>query len=351
MQFLKCIVHVAIKRLFFFSILTLNFYNTSVFSATTTLLPPADTTVGAATAITPAPTAATAAQGTTVKTGNNQETLQQIEMQVDQILSRLTPQQQTVLEKRLEQQQQTQKNPFLVTLFRPNYILPFYYTGSPYEAVYQGNTPDNQRVKQDELKAQLSFEIPVISSLFHQPGLSLDTAYTQVMYWQVYVKSQYFRETNYEPEVFVESLVHHNWLFRVGADHQSNGRGGDLERSWNRAFGETQIGGDNWLIGLKVWDLIFPKESSDIHNPDIAHFLGYENVLLAYDFYHFVFSLQVQNLESGLQRGNMLFTISYPTIKHISIYAQYFNGFGQSLIEYNHRTQSVGIGIAFNDWI
>jgi phospholipase A1 len=62
-------------------------------------------------------------------------------------------------------------------------------------------------------------------------------------------------------------------------------------------------------------------------------------------------SIQLQNLESGLHRGSITGTLSYPLTKHFSIYAQYFNGYGQSLIEYNHATQGIGIGIAFNDWI
>ncbi len=112
-----------------------------------------------------------------------------------------------------------------------------------------------------------------------------------------------------------------------------------------------QLSGDNWLIGLNVWQLIFQADSSDLHNPDIAHYLGYENVLFTYKWHDVRASLQLQNLESALKRGSITFTLSYPVTKHLSLYGQLFSGYGQSLIEYNHHTKAGGVGIAFNDWI
>jgi phospholipase A1 len=200
------------------------------------------------------------------------------------------------------------------------------------------------------LKAQLSLIVPVVAHLFNDKT-SLDVAYTQLNYWQVYASSQYFRETNYEPEIFVSSHFHRNWLLTAGLDHQSNGRGGDLERSWNRVVVSTAVSGENWVLGAKIWDLIFKNESSNLHNPDIAHYLGYDALLFSYKFHNVVTSVQVQNLESGFARGSTSITFSYPISKHFLMYTQYFTGYGQSLIEYNHRTQSAGIGIALNDWI
>ena len=70
--------------------------------------------------------------------------------------------------------------------------------------------------------------------MFHSP-VSLNVAYTQLSYWQVYAKSQFFRETNYEPAIFLsDNFSKIGWVMSVL--HQSNGRGGKLERSWNRYF-------------------------------------------------------------------------------------------------------------------
>ncbi len=265
-------------------------------------------------------------------------------------IEKVTPPGKSVLEKKLTIEKEVDNNPLFVILYKPTYILPYYYTHSPYYAVYQtpqGQPPNNQKIMHNEFKAQLSFLVPVIPRMFHDPDLSLNLAYSQLNYWQVYASSQYFRETNYEPEIFIENHFHRNWLFRGGLNHQSNGRGGQLERSWNRAIGSIQVSGDNWLIGLRAWAVLSQGEDTN----GIARYLGYEHLLFSYKIKKAVASIQLQNLESGMRRGSVEITLSYPVLKHIALYAQFFSGYGQSLIEYNHRTNSAGIGIGFNDWI
>jgi phospholipase A1 len=273
-----------------------------------------------------------------------------LQSQVKGALDTITPAQNSALNSRWEQARAA-NNTLSITLYRPTYVLPFYNTSSPYYGVYNNSTPDHQKVMHNEFKSQLSFYVPVVSNLFYDPRKSLNIAYTQLNFWQVYASSQYFRETNYEPEVFVEDHFHPNWLIRAGVNHQSNGRGGDLERSWNRVIETLQFSGENWLMSVSVWQMIFKGQSSDLHNADIAYYLGHESILFSYKIKEVRASIQVQNLESGLKRGSVTTTLSYPVSKHISLYGEYFKGYGQSLIEYNHSTQGVGIGIAFNDWI
>lgn len=257
----------------------------------------------------------------------------------------------TMLEQKTHEQNQTAKYPGIVNLYRPNYVLPYYYTGRPYYAIYNNETPNNQSVMKEELKAQISLLVPIARHLINNKPLSLNFAYTQLMYWQVYAKSQYFRETNYEPELFIENFFNPYFGGQIGVDHQSNGRGGVLERSWNRGFLQLQFSGAHWLAHIKGWGLIDETDSSDLHNPDIAHFLGYDNVLFSYEYADLQASVEVQNIESGFKRGFVQFTLSYPLFKSLSVYGQFFNGYGQSLIEYNHKTTSAGIGIALNDWM
>lgn len=257
----------------------------------------------------------------------------------------------TVLEQKAIEQQAVEKYPNAINLYRPNYILPFYDTGTPYQAIYINATPNNQAIMNDELKAQLSLLVPIIHHVIKEKPLSLNVAYTQLMYWQVYAKSQYFRETNYEPELFLENYINPFAASQLGLNHQSNGRGGSLERSWNRAYFQLQFSGRRWLAHVRGWTLIGQADSSNLHNPDIAYYLGYENLLFSYRLAKFEASIEAQNIESGFKRGFVQVSLSYPIVKSLAVYGQFFQGYGQSLIEYNHKTTSAGIGIALNDWM
>lgn len=257
----------------------------------------------------------------------------------------------SVIEEQEKEQRHAMKSASLINLYRPNYILPFYYTGTPYQDIYFGQTPNNQKIRREEFKAQLSFIIPLYRTHLFSKPLSLSTAYTQLMYWQFYSDSEYFRETNYEPEVFIQGQINDSTAWQIGLNHESNGRGGALERSWNRLYGEYALSGDNWLVKMRAWVLIAQANSSDINNPDIATFLGYDNLVLSYNWNSLTASLKIQNLERITNKGFLEASLSYPMLHKISIYGQFFHGYGQSLIEYNHKTTSFGVGIVLNDWV
>jgi len=261
--------------------------------------------------------------------------------------------QNSVLEKQRRQQAAIINNPLGIAFDGPSYILPFYYTSKPYQEIYAGQTPDNQSLKKAEFKAQLSLLLPIFYRMFHK-NLGLDFSYTQLAYWQFYAKSQYFRETDYEPAIFLTGHALKNAEWRFGIVHQSNGKGGTDERSWNRLYVDWRISGTNWLISIKPWLLVFKSESSSLHNSDIPDYLGHGRVVLAYHAYSQTFSIMFRNaLESGFRRGAIEVDWNFPLpfTKKLRGYVQGFSGYGQSLIEYNHYTNAVGIGIALSDWI
>ena len=242
-------------------------------------------------------------------------------------------------------------NPFAIAFYKPTYVLPFYFTNSPYQQVYLGNTPNNQKIQSPELKAQLSFEIPLLQNIIGADS-KLSAAYTQKMFWQVYANSKYFRETNYQPEVFIaKRITHHLWL-NFGAEHESNGRGGSMERSWNRAYINAIFSHANFAVRLRPWILIFKGSSSGLYNPDITDYMGYGEIILSYKLHKLDLNLTMRNnFESGFKRGANEITLSFPITTKVKLYAQFFSGYGQSLIEYNHFTNAFGVGIALSDWI
>lgn len=258
----------------------------------------------------------------------------------------------TAYGERMYDQSLVADNMYAIALYQPNFLLPFYYTETPDQQVYLGNTPNNQPIMRQELQGQISFEVPVVRNLWDNSS-ELDAAYTQLMMWQVYASSQYFRETDYAPEMFVTYHYDRNWTGRYSIIHQSNGRGGDMERSWNRVYADTTYSGNNWMVSVEPWTGVFESESTTLHNPDIFHYMGHGQVVAAYKTQNdLVFSAMSRNdLESRFQRGAEEVNMSFPINGHFRGYVKFFSGYGQTLIEYNHYTNAVGIGIVLNDLI
>lgn len=265
--------------------------------------------------------------------------------------------QHSAIDKKMVEQEKNIANPFGLTAYNPNYVMPFYYSINPYYRLYKNNLPSHQNLMKGEVKFQVSFRAPV---WYHILGYSwsLYGAYTQLSYWQAYENSAFFRETNYEPEVFFERVVHeisyqgwHVKLVRAGAVHQSNGRGGNMERSWNRLYADFILANGNFVVDWKPWYVLHDRQVKK-YNRDITDYLGHGRFIFAYKYGKNTFTLMMRNdLESAFRRGAQQVTYSYPLTTHFRLYIQGFHGYGQSLAEYNHKTWAAGIGFALSDYM
>lgn len=259
-----------------------------------------------------------------------------------------------VAQKKEVMQTQQDLNPYTISLYEPTYIMPFAYTSS-FNSAAEAAAPDNASLNNIETKFQFSIKATVWRNFFGYKN-SLNLAYTQLSFWQVYNKdTQFFRESNYQPEIFFANNIKQNifggWnlsFINVGAMHQSNGRGGAYERSWNRVYIETIFSNNNWLISLRPWYVL--NGASLDNNPDIAKYLGHERLLISYKFHKQTISLLSYNLEN-ISRASTKLTWSFPLVRQFRGYIQAFSGYGQSLIEYNHHENTISVGIALNDWL
>ncbi len=260
---------------------------------------------------------------------------------------------QSAYDTRSQFQQQTDQNLFGVALYYPNYLMPFHYTFKPYSDYYSQNKliPENSKrpLNSSEVKFQISFSIPVFMDIFDSET-NLKIAYTQLSFWQYYTNDPYFRETNYQPEIFLERKFSSNFYSSLGAVHQSNGRGGQTERSWNRVYTRFIFSGSSWMTTLNFWYQLNAKKERT--NPDIAEYLGYGNIIIAYKIKENVFSLESYNfIESYFKRPSVRLGWSYPVIDRLRLYFTYFHGYGQSMLEYTYLENSIGLGLSINDWI
>ncbi len=256
---------------------------------------------------------------------------------------------------RNNQEKKQINNPFAITFYEPTYILPFYYSSS-HSAIYKNNTPNQQTLQRAEVNFQFSLKAPVWKNILRQKNI-LYVAYTQLSFWQAYNKSAFFRDTDYQPEIFLanelDKPLSKNWdlqFINVGVVHQSNGRGDSLERSWNRLYVEGIFSRDNLVFNIRPW-YIFPDGSLHADNPNISDYLGHGRLLIAYKFRTQTLSFMTYNIENGFKRTAVKLAWSLPLTAKLRGYVQWFSGYGESLLEYNHHSNSIGLGIALSDWI
>ena len=137
--------------------------------------------------------------------------------------------------------------------------------------------------------------------------------------------------------------------------HQSNGRGGTLSRSWNRLYADFEFEKDNLVVGLKPWwripedDKDDPLDASGDDNPDIDDYLGYFEFTTVYRYQDHEFGLLLRNNLRDDNRGAVQLDWTFPLWRGIRGYAQYFNGYGETLIDYDARIERFGIGILLTD--
>ena len=59
------------------------------------------------------------------------------------------------------------------------------------------------------------------------------------------------------------------------------------------------------------------------------------------------------NIESGFSKGAIELGASchLGVTENLKLYIQYFSGYGESLIDYNHYVSRLGVGIMLSDWL
>ena len=232
---------------------------------------------------------------------------------------------------------------FALYPYKKNYLLP---------ATYDFNKSEDRN--ELETAFQLSVEKPLSYNFFGFNEI-ISATYTQKSFWQTAESSFPFRETNYEPELFIQVPNEYNNLlksYKFGFIHSSNGKADELSRSWNRFYLEANFQLSNLFIVPKIWYKI-PERNSD--NSDIEDYYGYGDLTFIYAYKRHLFELTLRdNLEFNDQnKGSAEFnwTFLLPKLFYsTNTYGlfQIFSGYGNSLIDYDREVNKIGLGIALS---
>ncbi|NCC24137.1 MAG: phospholipase [Deltaproteobacteria bacterium] len=248
-----------------------------------------------------------------------------------------------------------------LTPHRANYILPFAYNSSPNYRPYGVESEDFDKT---EVKFQISLKYRLVRDVFGDNG-DIYLAYTNESWWQAYNKdaSSPFRETNHEPEAWLSFDTDRRVAgFRLstvsfGINHESNGRAQDLSRSWNRIFAELVFEREDFWISLRPWYRIPEREKSSPDdprgddNPNMEKYFGYGELKAHYGWRGHGLSLMLRNnLRVDGNKGGVELGWIFPIYEEFKGYVQYFNGYGESLIDYNVPVNRIGVGFILSEW-
>ena len=267
------------------------------------------------------------------------------------------------------------KHTFVLRPYRPNYFLPVAYNSSPNDDTSLDYDP-NAKAQYTEAKFQISFKVKALEDVLDDTlkdvfakdtgitGMDVWLAYTQLSFWQLYNSafSSPFRDTNYEPELLLNFRTNYHLFgfkgrfFNVGLNHQSNGRSKPLSRSWNRIVGNIGMERDHFSLLLKTWYRL-PKEENGDDNPDIIKHMGYGELWGTLYWEKHRFAVMLRNNFRSENYGAIQVDWNIPLSvinKHFgdafSFYIQYFNGYGESLLDYNKSINRISAGFMLAEW-
>jgi len=245
---------------------------------------------------------------------------------------------------------------FSLKPYKDNFLLPIGYALQPYPSYKPGIEYD-----QKEAELQVSLKLKVYENLFDLNEVYY-LSYTHHAFWQIYIDSSPFRESIYNPEGFVIFPIsdRKSWFhmrsFKFAIAHMSNGQpntseiegfnGFNLSKSINYFYATARFQHATLLTDITLM-APFPGSANLSDNPDIMKYLGYTKVKFTYFSNKSMYSLMIRGNEASL-KGAIEVKYSYPLYADTYLYAKIFQGYGESLIDYNREVTKFSIGFSFS---
>ena len=179
--------------------------------------------------------------------------------------------------------------------------------------------------------------------------------YTQTSFWDLSSQSKPFRDTSYRPSFFWkwERTDAQTWIdsARLGFEHESNGQAGDESRSVNTLFVRPEW---RWATddgGEVEFTPKFYAYLSKEDNPDIQRYRGFADWRVRHDSGGLWITTAVARLGTA-GKGALLLDLSRRMrdmkVGPLSgyLHLQYFNGYGESILDYDARSWNLRVGLA-----
>ena len=212
-------------------------------------------------------------------------------------------------------------------------------------------------------KFQFSFKYRVWGSgdnatMPAEPPHGLYFGYTQRSLWDITSYSSPFYDTSYMPELLYQyrpppaSTPGWQWYgFQASVQHESNGKADPDSRSMNLVYFKPTIG---WVTA-NGWQFMFtPKVFVYIgglsDNPDLPRYRGYGEYTLTILKRNLALSF-LGRIGNRADKGSIQADLTVPVKLSSGGFAtfllvQYFDGYGESLLDYRSRSHTVRAGVS-----
>ena len=206
-----------------------------------------------------------------------------------------------------------------------------------------------------DVKFQISLSIRLTNATLPW-GTYLYLFYTQKTFWNVFEESLPMHDMNFNPGIGWTkpffSKDRYIGKMTLIVEHESNGRDGDESRSWNRiSLAGSAIVNDCLMVHAKYWIPIIDSGN----NADILKYAGLFQV-------GFNLSSRDKRWQGGMtfvkRKGNFfnwntVAEVSWRVSKktNVNIFAQYYNGYGENLLDYNKFHSRLTVGLVFKPYL
>ena len=207
--------------------------------------------------------------------------------------------------------------------------------------------------KPDKTNTNIKFQISIAQKLTKSTlpwGTYLYLYYTQKVFWNVLENSMPMTDLNFNPGIGLAKpiFIKDRFIGKVSLtlEHESNGRDSIWSRSWNKVtLGGSVMIDPNLTIYGKFWIPIIDGE----HNRDILKYCGIYQVGWSYRSPNQKFSCSLSLVKrlGNVFNFNTTFEVAYRWSRKSNqyLFAQYYNGYGEGLLDYKKFHSQLRIGI------
>ena len=222
----------------------------------------------------------------------------------------------------------------------------YFITGAPTNKKVNSSTAD--------IKFQISIRQLLFKNLLPRNQI-LALTYTQKSFWNIYEQSAPFADNNYNPGLSLSRPITHNGALigfsSIAFEHESNGKDSLDNRSCNSfVLSGVYFFNDLFSTQIKVWGGWLSDENKDLY----SKYRGYGLMAINYRSQRDkIWCSMVINPRDRFKSFNTQMEISYKPSSNTNqyIFLQWYNGYGESLLEYNQYTSMIRVGICLKPYL